>query len=63
MKNKMDADIWTDEWPEFKCTVVKLPVSKVAILSNLAIAIISCILHTWTCMYVCTEKVLVNTAM
>ena len=29
MKNKMEADIFTDDWPNFKCTVIKLPMSQV----------------------------------
>ena len=30
MKYKIDADIRTDEWPNFKCTVIKLPMSQVS---------------------------------
>ena len=30
MKYKIDADIRTDKWPNFKCTVVKLPMSQVS---------------------------------
>ena len=29
MKHKIDADIMTDEWPEFSCTVMKLSISEV----------------------------------
>lgn len=29
MMNKVDADIITDGWPEFTCTVIKLPNSEV----------------------------------
>ena len=29
MKYKVEADILTDDWPNFKCTVIKLPMSQV----------------------------------
>ena len=32
MKNETDADIMTNGWPEFSCTVIKLPNSEVVII-------------------------------
>ena len=29
MKYEVEADILTDDWPNFKCTVIKLPMSQV----------------------------------
>ena len=52
MKNKMDADIWTDEWPEFKCTVVKLPVSKVLLYSYITTSNLIC---SYMCACMCRE--------
>ncbi|XP_065913918.1 glycine N-acyltransferase-like protein 3 isoform X2 [Dysidea avara] len=35
LKNKINADIMTDAWPDFSCTVIKLPNSEVKLAINL----------------------------